>query len=214
MFVYRYFVPRETILLVTVVVVFSMIFVFYKLIKLSALKLFVPRETICIKIQFIAILIYLIMKLEKKDLLSLEEKIQLHQLWNTEYPEQLKHESLDELDLYLKSLSSVKHYLLIDDAIIKAWAFSFIRDNAIWFAIIVSHETQRMNKGLLLLNLLKKENNNLNGWVVDHNNYKKENGQVYISPILFYKKMDFTINTETRLENEKLSAVKIRWECC
>lgn len=154
------------------------------------------------------------MKLVKKDLLSLEEKIQLHQLWNTEYPEQLKHESLDELDLYLKSLSSVKHYLLTDETIIKAWAFSFIRDNAIWFAIIVSHEIQRMNQGLFLLNQLKKENNSLNGWVVDHNNYKKENGQVYISPILFYKKMDFTINTETRLENEKLSAVKIRWESC
>lgn len=154
------------------------------------------------------------MKLVKKDLLSLEEKIQLHQLWNTEYPEQLKHESLDELDLYLKSLSSVKHYLLTDETIIKAWAFSFIRDNAIWFAIIVSHEIQRMNQGLFLLNQLKKENNSLNGWVVDHNNYKKENGQVYISPILFYKKMDFTIGTETRLENEKLSAVKIRWESC
>ena len=51
----------------------------------------------------------------------------------------------------------------------------------------------------------------LNGWVIDHNNDKKINGLTYFSPLKFYEKCGFEIQTDNRLELDKISAVKIKW---
>jgi len=61
------------------------------------------------------------------------------------------------------------------------------------------------------LNKLKSENDILNGWVIDHKNDVKINGELYQSPLLFYEKNDFQIFPEYRLEIPILSAVKITW---
>jgi GNAT superfamily N-acetyltransferase len=148
---------------------------------------------------------------EKKDL-SLKQKEALFQLWNNEYPEKLSYKNTDEFDMYLNSLSNTKHYLLIVDANeIKGWAFTFLREEEVWFAIIVDDQMQGKGKGSLLLEELKKGKNNLNGWVVDHDNDSKQNGEAYTSPLLFYIKNGFTICNGTRIENEKIAAVKINW---
>jgi hypothetical protein len=152
------------------------------------------------------------MEIVEKKVLSLEQKEALCQLWNNEYPEKLSYKKTEEFDMYLNSLSDTKHYLLIVDANeIKGWAFTFLREDEMWFAIIVDGQMQGKGKGSLLLEVLKKGKNNLNGWVVDHENDSKQNGEAYISPLLFYIKNGFTICNGTRIENEKISAVKINW---
>jgi hypothetical protein len=79
----------------------------------------------------------------------------------------------------------------------------------VWFAIIIDDQMQRKGKGSLLLEELKKEKNNLNGWVVDHENDRKKNGEAYKSLLLCYIKNGFITCNGTRIENEKISAVKI-----
>lgn len=63
----------------------------------------------------------------------------------------------------------------------------------------------------MLLDKVKEFENELNGWVMDHENDLKASGDIYLSPIRFYLKNDFEILNEIRLETEIMSAVKIKW---
>lgn len=56
------------------------------------------------------------MKIVVKEILSLEEKEVLRELWNEEYPARLHLENSKDFDLYLNGLSNTKHYLLFDDS--------------------------------------------------------------------------------------------------
>lgn len=153
------------------------------------------------------------MKIIEKDVLTLEQKDSLMQLWNNEYPERLHLNTIEDFDLYLNGLSNTKHYLLMDDSDkIIGWTFTFLREDENWFAIILDHQIQGKGNGSLLINEIKKNNIILNGWVVDHENEVKQNGDFYKSPMPFYIKNGFAIIAETRIENEKMSAVKINWK--
>lgn len=153
------------------------------------------------------------MKIIQKEILSLEEKEVLRELWNNEYPVRLHLKTIKDFELYLNGLSNTKHYLLFDDLDkINGWAFTFLREDENWFAIILDNQIQGKGNGSLLISELKKNNAILNGWVTDHENDVKQNNEVYKSPMSFYLKNGFTILTETRLENEKMSAVKINWK--
>jgi GNAT superfamily N-acetyltransferase len=153
------------------------------------------------------------MKIVQKDILSLEEKDSLMQLWNNEYPIRLHLKTIEDFESYLNGLSNTKHYLLLDDSNkINGWAFTFLREGEDWFAIILDSQIQGKGNGSLLINELKKNNNVLNGWVTDHENELKQNNEIYKSPMVFYLKNGFAVLTETRLENEKMSAVKINWK--
>lgn len=152
------------------------------------------------------------MKIIEKEILSLEEKEILRDLWNNEYPAKLNLKTVEDFELYLNGISNTKHYLLFDDANkINGWAFTFLRDGEDWFAIILNHRIQGKGNGSLLINELKKNKNSLNGWVIDHEDEVKQNKEMYKSPLVFYIKNDFTVFSETRIENEKMSAVKINW---
>lgn len=153
------------------------------------------------------------MRIVQKEVLSLEEKEVLRELWNNEYPLRLYLKTLEDFESYLNGIVNKKHYLLFDDSNkINDWAFTFLREDENWFAIILDSKIQGKGNGSLLINELKKNNTVLNGWVTDHENEVKRNNEVYKSPISFYLKNDFTILTEIRLENEKMSAVKINWK--
>ncbi|WP_317899931.1 GNAT family N-acetyltransferase [Aurantibacillus circumpalustris] len=139
-------------------------------------------------------------------------KSQVLNLWNAEYPEKLSYKSSEEFDDYMKNLTSLKHLLLTDkENLILGWAFSFERENEKWFAIILSEKIKGQGFGRKMLDKLKQSENVLNGWVIDHNNDKKKNGEAYLSPLKFYEKCGFEILTKERLEVEKISAVKIKW---
>ncbi len=145
--------------------------------------------------------------------LNLQLKEGIYRLWNQEYPAKVNYKTLADLDTYLNNLTDTNHYLLQDNfKTVEGWAFSFTRENERWFAIILDSKAHGQGKGTLLLNKLKEKEQRLSGWVVDHNNDVKQDGKPYKSPLKFYEKNSFTICSETRLETEKLSAVKIVWE--
>lgn len=152
------------------------------------------------------------LKIIKTTEINEEAKKQIFDLWNNEYPEKLTYNNLTEFDNYLFNLSNLNHYLLTNkEDFILGWAITFERNNEKWFAIILSKKIRGQGLGRKMLNELKKDELILNGWVIDHNNDKKKNGNQYISPLKFYEKCDFKILVNERLELDKISAVKIKW---
>ncbi len=136
----------------------------------------------------------------------------IRELWNNEYPGQLNHSDTGSFRNYLQQLSEQKHFLLVDDNdSVRGWAFVFVRDREKWFAIIVDSRWQGSGCGKLLLNKLKENATKLSGWVIDHSNDKKGSGENYLSPLAFYLKHGFVVCADTRLERDKISAVKIEW---
>lgn len=149
--------------------------------------------------------------IQTDELISLQKK-QVLDLWNNEYPEKLSHASINDFENYLSSLSSLTHYLMTsDDDLIFGWALTFEREKEKWFAIILDEKIKGIGLGRKMLDKLKQAEPVLNGWVIDHNNDKKKNGESYLSPLPFYKKCGFEILDHERLELENISAVKIRW---
>ena len=152
------------------------------------------------------------LKISQSTELSEGAKKQVFDLWNSEYPEKLSYNNLAELDSYLQNLAEPKHYILTNDHdLLVGWAFTFDRANEKWFAIILSEKIKGKGFGRKMLNEIKRNESTLNGWVIDHDNDQKKNGQPYISPLKFYEKCGFNILSEIRLELDKISAVKIHW---
>ena len=144
--------------------------------------------------------------------LNEQAKQQVLDLWNNEYPVNLSFNNLTEFDNYLQNLTELKHFLLtINTGLILGWAITFDRDGEKWFAIILFEKIKGRGYGRKMLDELKKIEPILNGWVIDHNNDKKKNGLTYFSPLKFYAKCGFEIQTDSRLELDKISAVKIKW---
>lgn len=52
----------------------------------------------------------------------------------------------------------------------------------------------------------------VNGWAVDHHSEVKRNREKYVSPIDFYIKNGFLADQDVRIENDKISVVKITWK--
>ena len=151
--------------------------------------------------------------LTEREGLSSYEKQSLINLWNRDYPQERSHSSLNSFNLYLDRLSNAKHFLLkeLSDGQIKGWGFKFYRDNAQWFAIILSATIHSKGLGRMIIELLKLQESELNGWVIDHDLYKKTNGDTYFSPLSFYEKCEFEILPEQRIKSDILSAVRIKW---
>ena len=140
------------------------------------------------------------------------QKDAIIELWNEEYPEQIKYGDPADFDEYLNKQSDKRHYLLTNEiGELLGWGFQFVRDGIQWFAIIIGSRIKGQGYGTMLLNELKKNNSILNGWVADHNNYRKQDGTIYESPLPFYLKNGFIVLYDVRLDTEKLSAVKIVW---
>jgi GNAT superfamily N-acetyltransferase len=151
-------------------------------------------------------------ELEETSFLNKKQKAEIINLWNEEYPIQLNYKKIEDFEIYLENLNNCLHYLIQDSHnIIKAWAFKFERENKKWFAIIIAKEFQGTGIGKKLLEKIKTNETELLGWVIDHSNDNKKNGEKYISPVDFYKKCDFTITTE-RLQSNLISAIQIKWK--
>lgn len=141
------------------------------------------------------------------------QKEAIFNLWNSEYPEKLNYETIQQLDDYLDLLLEQKHYLLLaENHKITGWCFTFLRDSEKWFAIIIANEFQGKGFGKLLLETIKKEGKLLNGWVTNHNKDYKNNGEIYKSPLGFYLKNGFKVIENQVLKTDKISAIKIFWE--
>ena len=152
------------------------------------------------------------LKIRQTSELTDQEKVQVLHLWNSQYPEKLSYHSLVVFDEYLQNLNNRTHFLLTNDLHeILGWVLTFERENEKWFAIILAEEIKGQEFGRKLLDQLKEKEPVLNGWVIDHPNDRRTNGEPYISPLKFYEKCDFEILANERLELDKISAVKIKW---
>ncbi|MBL0047725.1 MAG: GNAT family N-acetyltransferase [Bacteroidetes bacterium] len=148
------------------------------------------------------------MQIIKTRKLTPEQFSQINKLWNDEYPIKLK----DRFPILLEGVENYHHYIMEDsEQNIIAWAVDFEKENEIRFSIIVHSNYKGKGWGSLLVNKLKSENELFYGWVIDHNDDLKNNGEYYQTPMPFYLKHGFEILASERLETEMIRAVKIKW---
>lgn len=153
------------------------------------------------------------MEFTKTTVLSKSKRREILDLWNNEYPEKLNHHTLAAFENYLDTLSDLSHILMYDDKQkIKGWYFDFKRDGKQWFAILLDSKVHGLGWGTQILNLAKAKELELYGWVIDHDQDRKRNGERYKSPLGFYIKNGFKLLSPERLELDNISAVKIFWK--
>jgi GNAT superfamily N-acetyltransferase len=151
------------------------------------------------------------MAIIQTDRLTAEDQEALRAIWNNEYPEKLRLETPEDFERYLDNLADKTHYLVTNDAGLLGWAFTFLRDDNRWFAMILDRSIHGKGTGSELLNRMKSENHSLFGWVIDHSGDQKADGSPYPSPLDFYRKNGFEVDQEIRLELPTISAVRISW---
>jgi GNAT superfamily N-acetyltransferase len=148
------------------------------------------------------------MQIINTKILTPQQEEQINKLWNEEYPIRLA----DRFKLLLEGVQNYNHYILEDEhQNLKAWAVDFVKDNEIRFSIIVRSEQKGKGLGSSLVEKLKLKNKEFYGWVIDHDNDFKSNGENYKTPMPFYLKHGFSILKDCRIETEIISAVKIKW---
>jgi GNAT superfamily N-acetyltransferase len=132
---------------------------------------------------------------------------QINDLWDTEFQQTLN----GRFPLLLDGVSDYCHYIVEQQDKVLAWAAYFRKDEEVRFSIIVAADQQGNGIGKQLVDQLKNDLPCFYGWVVDHNNHLKADGTYYLSPLQFYINQGFEILHDQRIDNEMLSAVKIRW---
>ena len=153
------------------------------------------------------------MRIETAADLTVGQKEIVTRLWNAEYPKQLNYGGVAEFEKFLNGISNRRHFLLFDEnKKIKGWLVTFTRENEHWFSIIIDNSEQKKGYGTTLLNELKKYENDINGWVIERDDYLKCSGEKYPSPIEFYRKNGFLILPGVRLEKDDFYAIKINWK--
>lgn len=149
------------------------------------------------------------MNILKSKSLTAFQKEQICNLWNNEYPVKLN----DRFPILLDGVEKFNHYIIENENNqIIAWAVDFEKDGETRFSIIVDSLYQGKGLGSLLVEKLKQENKLFFGWVIDHHNDLKSDGTHYESPIKFYLNHGFEMLNSMRIDNEMLSAIKIKWQ--
>jgi [ribosomal protein S5]-alanine N-acetyltransferase len=146
------------------------------------------------------------MEITKTKNLNTNQFRQINQLWNEEFPVKLN----DRFKLLLEGVDHYNHYFIEQNNQIIAWAVEFEKENETRFSIIVSDKHKGKGLGRLLVQRLRRYLGEFYGWVIDHNNDLKQNGEFYRSPLDFYTNNGFEVLTQHRIDNELLKAVKIK----
>ncbi|MEZ4800048.1 MAG: GNAT family N-acetyltransferase [Flavobacteriales bacterium] len=148
------------------------------------------------------------MEIVKTMQLSPAQFSQLSEMWNEEYPLNLK----DRFALLIDEGSNIRHYIINDEyENIRAWAMLFDKDDETRFSIIVKKENQGEGLGKSLIRALQNDCNSFNGWVIDHNNDLKSDGTHYLTPLDFYRKIGFKVSHDVRIDTDIIQCVKVHW---
>lgn len=149
------------------------------------------------------------MKIVKTKTLTAQQTLCIDKMWNEEYPLKLK----DRFPILLDGVVNYNHYIIENDKQeIVAWAVDFEKEGQIRFSIIVTSSQKGKGLGAQLIDALKADHNEFYGWVIDHNDDVKENGEAYLTPMPFYLKHGFEILQDERIDTEMIRAVKIKWK--
>ena len=142
----------------------------------------------------------------KTKFLTVEQFVQISEMWNQEFPINL----VGRFAKLLENVINYNHYIIQDDEEILAWAADFEKDGETRFSIIVKDKYQGRGFGKLLINRLKRDLGEFYGWVIDHNDYLKQNGKAYLTPLNFYQKIGFDVLYNLRSNSDLITAVKIK----
>jgi RimJ/RimL family protein N-acetyltransferase len=147
-----------------------------------------------------------------REALTPTQKETVRKIWNSSYPESLTLSAPEDFDRYLKPLEQQRHYLvkLLSNELV-GWGMTFEPENAVWFAMLLNDALRGKGMGTVLLKRMQADQPQLSGWVIDHDHALKADGNPYLSPVEFYLKNAFKIESETRLELPTISAVCIRY---
>ncbi len=133
-------------------------------------------------------------------------------LWNSSFPVEVQIDSAAALRKVIQA-PNCRHYIIRNaDLKIDAWLAVFDRYDTRWFSILVSPETQGKGYGKALIRHAKTMESCLEGWVVQSNTHFRADGQAYVSPLAFYRKLDFRLNPNRFAEDGKLDVVCVKWE--
>lgn len=152
------------------------------------------------------------MHITETDSLTEKQKIEIIQLWNSEYPAELALGGLPDFEQYLQTLEDKHHILLLSAGQeVKGWLVYFLRNNDQCFAMLLDASLQGQGWGSKLLTLAKQRTVELHGWVIDSSHHLKENGIAYQSPIGFYMKNGFEVFPEMKLTKSNIEGIRVTW---
>ena len=134
---------------------------------------------------------------------------QIDRAWNDEYPIKMN----NRFGILLNDAKSYMHYFIENEKQeVIAWSVMFEKENERRFSILVVNKYQGQGLGKQLIEAFKKDYPIFYGWVIDHDDDVKTNGEKYVSPLPFYLQLGFTILNEQRIDTEMISAVKVRFK--
>jgi GNAT superfamily N-acetyltransferase len=154
----------------------------------------------------------LTMEIINSDSLTKDQKRQILNLWNNEYPKDLSLAGVDGFDAYLEKLSDKHHLLIVNQDEVEGWLIYFIRDGERCFAMLLDPRVQGKGLGRALLEKAKQYNAVLVGWVIKGNDHLKNDGSFYKSPVDFYEKAGFKILADVITEKNGIKGIQVRWE--
>ncbi len=131
-------------------------------------------------------------------------------LWNDEYPAQLRM-SAEAFSAFVDQGGRVTHYVEQAGERLLAWGMCFDRAGERWFSLIVAREAWGRGLGRKIVRAMQADEPELCGWVIDHDRDRLASGERYTSPMGFYTKLGFDVLHDIRWDDDRISAVKIRW---
>ena len=131
-------------------------------------------------------------------------------LWNAEYPAQLRM-SEEAFTEFVARGGAVTHYIVNEGSGMLGWGMCFDRAGERWFSLIVARATWGRGIGTTIIRGMKEDEQVLCGWVIDHDRDRLISGEPYRPPLAFYLKLGFDVLQDIRWEDDRISAVKIRW---
>jgi len=117
---------------------------------------------------------------------------------------------LEALQAYLDRCTNPRHFKVHENDLLQAWLCTFDRNASRWFVMIIDRNYQGKSIGTALLKSAMSEEEEMNAWVVEHDNYRLQDGGRYCSPLAFYLKLGFHTQ-ENRFDDGELQAIQILW---
>lgn len=137
------------------------------------------------------------MIINKTKILTDKQREQINALRDDKYPSKLK----DRFPIHLDGADWYNQYIIEDlNNNTIAWTVDFEKKSQIRFSIIVASIHKGKGLGRMLIEKLRTENEEFYGWVIDHNNDFKLNGEYYKTPMPFYLKHGFEILNDKRID--------------
>ncbi|WP_116127365.1 GNAT family N-acetyltransferase [Lewinella sp. IMCC34183] len=117
-------------------------------------------------------------------------------IWNREFPLLMAFDGPDEFDRYLANQVDPYFVFAHIDGHLVAWSMSYLRGGERWFVLVVGADFKSQGYGKVLMERMLTRDTPLNGWVIMDDDHLKSNGEYYLSPIPWYRRIGFLLTDE------------------